>query len=388
MSEVGHWNSILDPTGQKVSRKKIATATKYKLSPFFVQEEDVLVQGDYDRHTGPGQHSNDKAHNKPITTQFQRRLVQRREASRRHLTGNHNRFRQRDSFIAFSPLINDLGSDPFNSDQHVVTMSWPRDNWAPFPLSFFHRGPTMDPDVVPLVRPPEPSSEYPLSGSEDTPPHSSPRTHQMSLPFVDPSDYVVTMFWRRISQLTTRTHDEQDNWIGVLEMHKQQDKTRCIPCRAMKIGCDRKTRFLFDMTKDTYFSTFDQFMKVFRNKPTASQRRPRKSSAKLRRLEDNKQNNEKRQTRSHTDTFHPQRSLRPAGTPTMSNQASGTPHLDHASLHHIPRNLRLDIGYVYDTMEHLEGVLLSSQGDSSVNPPAQETSTIKPHSWFKPFQRR
>ncbi|KAJ7654007.1 hypothetical protein DFH06DRAFT_1133586 [Mycena polygramma] len=77
----------------------------------------------------------------------------------------------------------------------------------------YYRGVTMACDVVPMVRHPERTVESESSNSDAASPPDEINP-QMTLPLVGPSDYVVKMFWRRVSHLTTRTHDENDNWIG------------------------------------------------------------------------------------------------------------------------------------------------------------------------------
>ncbi|KAJ7676731.1 hypothetical protein DFH06DRAFT_1122036 [Mycena polygramma] len=230
----------------------------------------------------------------------------------------------------------------------------------------------MDCAVVPMVRHPE----HILGAASSKPEVSSPPSEinpQMTLPFVGPSDYVVKMFWRRVAQLTTRTHDEHDNWIGGPEIRNwnrdngtvqwrvkacskctnsktkricmiDENRTGCIPCRTMKIGCDRKLLFLFELTRDEYFPTFDQFMKVIRNKPTTEQKRSRMSTVKLRRLE-RERNGQISDGKQDLASLPSENGL----GPSLNNV--WRPHSD--------------IEYVYDTMRHLESILLAAQGNSS-----------------------
>ncbi|KAJ6453683.1 hypothetical protein C8R47DRAFT_1158671 [Mycena vitilis] len=215
----------------------------------------------------------------------------------------------------------------------------------------------------------------------------------MTLPLVGPSDYIVKMFWRRVSHLTTRTHDENDNWIGGPEIRAwnrsngtacskctnsktkricmiDENHTGCIPCRTMKIGCDRKLLFLFDLTRDEYFPTFDQFMKVIRNKPRTEPKRSRTSIVKLRRLEQ-----ERNDRRPNTEPRNPCVSeLVSSGHPSRAAILSetGLP----LSLKNV-RHLRTDFEYVYDTIGHLESVLLAAQGNSSGNIHHQTAAVVQ-----------
>ena len=129
----------------------------------------------------------------------------------------------------------------------------------------------------------------------------------LSLPIVNPSDAILDKFWTRVAELTARYHDVNDNWIGCNEVREwnrtnravslkihnnrkiivsmdiqacfkcvnsktsrlcivDEDQPSCRSCRSIKISCDRKTQFVFDLTKTEFFPTFDQFMAVYQNK--------------------------------------------------------------------------------------------------------------------------
>ncbi|KAJ7637963.1 hypothetical protein DFH06DRAFT_1138610 [Mycena polygramma] len=100
---------------------------------------------------------------------------------------------------------------------------------------------------------------------------------------------VTHKFWKRVTELTARYHDPDNGWIGSPEVKKwnqtystacrkcrsfksqrqcvvDEDNPSCRTCRSTKIGCDRKTQFVFDMTKDHFFSNYDQFLKVYENR--------------------------------------------------------------------------------------------------------------------------
>ncbi|KAJ7499750.1 hypothetical protein FB451DRAFT_1206417 [Mycena latifolia] len=89
----------------------------------------------------------------------------------------------------------------------------------------------------------------------------------MTAPAVGPDEITLDQFWRRVAELTTRYHGDQQKWIGGSEIRKwnaenrlnsracavDEDQPSCRACRANKIGCDRKPRFIFDMTKRHFF---------------------------------------------------------------------------------------------------------------------------------------
>ncbi|KAJ7662639.1 hypothetical protein DFH06DRAFT_1128851 [Mycena polygramma] len=100
---------------------------------------------------------------------------------------------------------------------------------------------------------------------------------------------VTHKFWKRVTELTARYHDPENGWIGSPEVKKwnqiyrtacrkctsfksqrqcvvDEDNPSCRTCRSAKIGCDRKTQFVFDMTKEDFFSNYDQFTKVYENR--------------------------------------------------------------------------------------------------------------------------
>ncbi|KAJ7937039.1 hypothetical protein B0H13DRAFT_195416 [Mycena leptocephala] len=86
----------------------------------------------------------------------------------------------------------------------------------------------------------------------------------VSSPEVGPSVDVMNKFWKRVAELTTRYHDNEGRTCIIDEDHPS-----CRACRDIKIGCDRKTQFIFDMTKDEFFPVYDQFMKVFTDRDPA-----------------------------------------------------------------------------------------------------------------------
>ncbi|KAJ7137046.1 hypothetical protein C8R44DRAFT_768375 [Mycena epipterygia] len=123
-----------------------------------------------------------------------------------------------------------------------------------------------------------------------------PPPNSMSVPVVDPNEDILDRFWRRVAELTSRYHDTQKKWIGGKEIRQwnklnrkacknclrskigrvcviDEDQPSCRACRATKIGCDRKPQFVFDLTKDDFFPTYDQFIRVYKNREPGRLRR-------------------------------------------------------------------------------------------------------------------
>ncbi|KAJ7473892.1 hypothetical protein B0H11DRAFT_1337760 [Mycena galericulata] len=111
----------------------------------------------------------------------------------------------------------------------------------------------------------------------------------ISIPTVVPRSTVLDLFWRRVAYLTGRFHDGDRKWIGSDEIkawnslnrnpcHKcstsksrrvcivDEDNPNCRTCRNAKISCDRKSKFIFDLTKDEFFPEYDQFLSVYHNR--------------------------------------------------------------------------------------------------------------------------
>ncbi|KAJ7187912.1 hypothetical protein C8R46DRAFT_1053052 [Mycena filopes] len=110
----------------------------------------------------------------------------------------------------------------------------------------------------------------------------------LSTPFVSPADDTLAAFFKRIAYLTTRTRvPRSDGWAGCPEvviwnaMNREacsrcrtsrglvectvgdDSQSTCDQCRRSKLLCDRKLRFLFDATRDEFFSTREQFSQVY-----------------------------------------------------------------------------------------------------------------------------
>ncbi|KAJ7160398.1 hypothetical protein C8R46DRAFT_1107968 [Mycena filopes] len=126
---------------------------------------------------------------------------------------------------------------------------------------------------------------FPLSGPAP-PPHAPATASQLSLPPVGLNPVVRERFWRRIHSVSWHYHDEDKIWIGTEELkswnhanHRPCDRcinsqngrscainentTTCGRCREQKVACDRTTKFLFDMTKDEFFPTYEEFLRAY-----------------------------------------------------------------------------------------------------------------------------
>ncbi|KAJ7481180.1 hypothetical protein B0H11DRAFT_2024572 [Mycena galericulata] len=114
-------------------------------------------------------------------------------------------------------------------------------------------------------------------------------TRPLSVPAVRPTKDTLVNFWRRVAELTTRYHDFNNNWVGGSEIRKwneetpsqacskclnskkkraciiDEDQPSCRTCRESKVRCDRKPRFVYEMTKDEFFSKYEDFTAVFNN---------------------------------------------------------------------------------------------------------------------------
>ncbi|KAJ7623838.1 hypothetical protein DFH06DRAFT_1230432 [Mycena polygramma] len=144
----------------------------------------------------------------------------------------------------------------------------------------------------------------------NSPPPPPERVLGLSEPSAEVDVRTLENFWARVSELTSRYHDVDQKWINGTEIREwnrknriacqkctdsktkrecviDEDSPNCRPCRAIKIGCDRKPKFLFDLTKAEFFADWDQFFKVWkekqgrvvRGKRTKSDKpRPKKSS--------------------------------------------------------------------------------------------------------------
>ncbi|KAJ7137597.1 hypothetical protein C8R43DRAFT_955507 [Mycena crocata] len=125
----------------------------------------------------------------------------------------------------------------------------------------------------------------------------------MSHPEVRPSATTVDRFWKKVAELTTRYHDQNNRWKGTEELqqwnvrHKKAcrrcinskakkpcvidiDHPSCRSCRDNKVSCDRKASFVYDTTKEDFFPDFKQFLSVFHDRDAGFIRKIRKHEQK------------------------------------------------------------------------------------------------------------
>lgn len=126
------------------------------------------------------------------------------------------------------------------------------------------------------------------------------------------SSHVVNKFWKRVAELTTRYHDVENKWIGCEEVKQwnrsnrtviflewvtyllliifqackkclsskaqrtciiDEDHPSCRACRDAKVGCDRKPQYIFDLTKDDFFSDYQSFLEVYNQRQPTQMRK-------------------------------------------------------------------------------------------------------------------
>ncbi|KAJ6464206.1 hypothetical protein C8R47DRAFT_1079753 [Mycena vitilis] len=121
----------------------------------------------------------------------------------------------------------------------------------------------------------------------------------MSLPAVGPTGPTLERFWKKVAEVTTRYHDPELGWVGGEDVRRwndtntqpcercansrngkkcevDSDHPSCRACRRNKVGCDRKPRFVFDMTKDQFFPSYPHFLRIFQDRNNTQLRRLRR----------------------------------------------------------------------------------------------------------------
>ncbi|KAJ6457542.1 hypothetical protein C8R47DRAFT_1081976 [Mycena vitilis] len=175
----------------------------------------------------------------------------------------------------------------------------------------------------------------------------------LSLPYVGPSHGTLERFWRRVAEVTTRHHDDRREWVGGEDVRRWNERNKqpcercansktnreciveenhpsCRPCRRNKVGCDRKPRFVFDMTKEQFFPSYSQFMRIFQDGKSDQIRRLRRQEYRYKPY--------KRTVRSRT-TSQP-----PYSSETESTSSFGERDLDR---------MRIALDTVYSDMRTL-----------------------------------
>ncbi|KAJ7152414.1 hypothetical protein C8R46DRAFT_1228747 [Mycena filopes] len=105
----------------------------------------------------------------------------------------------------------------------------------------------------------------------------------LSHPRARPRSVCLERFWGKITSVSTRYHDGDNNWTGCVEIRTWNNANRG--------ACDRCTNsktnrlFLFDMTKDEYFSSYDEFMRVYQIRDEARKRGIKKARSTTVRLQ-------------------------------------------------------------------------------------------------------
>ncbi|KAJ6468626.1 hypothetical protein C8R47DRAFT_803308 [Mycena vitilis] len=123
----------------------------------------------------------------------------------------------------------------------------------------------------------------------NSPPPPPERVLGLSEPSAEVEERTLESFWQRVSELISRYHDVDHKWINGTEIRDwnrrnrvacdkclnsttkrqcviDEDSPNCRPCRGAKIGCDRKAKFVFDLTKADFFADWNQFEKVWDEK--------------------------------------------------------------------------------------------------------------------------
>ncbi|KAK7052532.1 hypothetical protein R3P38DRAFT_3344366 [Favolaschia claudopus] len=111
----------------------------------------------------------------------------------------------------------------------------------------------------------------------------------LSMPQAEPKENTVIAFWQRIASVSTRTRREDGKWIGGEEVRRwnaantkgcdrctkgkvkrhcviEEYQAACKTCRTARTACDRKIKFLFEMTRKDFFPTMDLFLRVYNKK--------------------------------------------------------------------------------------------------------------------------
>ncbi|KAK6992855.1 hypothetical protein R3P38DRAFT_3080286 [Favolaschia claudopus] len=110
----------------------------------------------------------------------------------------------------------------------------------------------------------------------------------LSMPQAEPGENTVIAFWQRIASVSTRTRRD-GKWIGVEELRHwnaantkgcdrctkgkvirhcviEEYQAACKTCRTARTACDRKVKFLFEMTRKDFFPTMDLFLRAYNKK--------------------------------------------------------------------------------------------------------------------------
>ncbi|KAJ7245274.1 hypothetical protein C8J57DRAFT_1524404 [Mycena rebaudengoi] len=87
--------------------------------------------------------------------------------------------------------------------------------------------------------------------------------------YVDPTPQVMNKFWKRVAK-------NYGNGTLLIVEHAADVRSASGP-GSLKLGCSRKDDFVFDMTKDNFFPSREQFTEIFKKKDTQQLRRHKQS---------------------------------------------------------------------------------------------------------------
>ncbi|KAK7005786.1 hypothetical protein R3P38DRAFT_3039590 [Favolaschia claudopus] len=125
----------------------------------------------------------------------------------------------------------------------------------------------------------------------------------LSTPQLGPAESTIVAFWQKIAFLTTRTRRADGKWIGGeairhwnaantqgcdkctkgrIIRHCTVDEYHpgCKTCRLARTACDRKTKFLFEMTRNDFYPTMDLFLQAYNQKQPDTCRSVRQAANK------------------------------------------------------------------------------------------------------------
>ncbi|KAJ7753765.1 hypothetical protein B0H16DRAFT_1722964 [Mycena metata] len=117
---------------------------------------------------------------------------------------------------------------------------------------------------------------------------------------------LMRRFWFRVGDLCARSRISS-GWVGTEELRKwnkencspcgkcllskvhkvcdiMDDHPSCLTCRNKKIRCDRRARFVYEHTKDEFFSDFEEFMIAFNRAPPKDVREIKKHKSRTRKM--------------------------------------------------------------------------------------------------------
>ncbi|KAJ7044255.1 hypothetical protein C8F04DRAFT_1174696 [Mycena alexandri] len=126
----------------------------------------------------------------------------------------------------------------------------------------------------------------------------------MNIVQVTKSDELLKRFWLRVGDLCARSR-VANGWVGTEELRRWNkensapcgrclvskdhkvcdvvdDHPSCLTCRNKKQSCDRRARFVFEHTKDEFFSDFEEFLKAFSITPPKEVQEIKRAKSRVR----------------------------------------------------------------------------------------------------------